>query len=135
MRGRRMYGGSRHYLPLRVNHGGVMPIIFASSFMMFPPIITEQLANYFNKSVVLQRINGAFQYEAYTYNVLYMLLIILFAYFWVSVQFQPREMAKNLRDSGSFIPGLRPGRRTAEYLETVMARITYYGAAFLAGIA
>jgi preprotein translocase subunit SecY len=64
-----------------------------------------------------------------------MLLIILFAYFWVTVQFQPREMAKNLRDSGSFIPGLRPGRRTAEYLETVMARITYYGAAFLAGIA
>jgi preprotein translocase subunit SecY len=64
-----------------------------------------------------------------------MLLIVLFAYFWVSVQFQPREMAKNLRDSGSFIPGLRPGRRTAEYLETVMARITYYGAAFLAGIA
>lgn len=135
MRGRRMYGGSRHYLPLRVNHGGVMPIIFASSFMMFPPIITEQLANYFQKSVVLQRINGAFQYEAYTYNVLYMLLIVLFAYFWVSVQFQPREMAKNLRDSGSFIPGLRPGRRTAEYLEMVMARITYYGAAFLAGIA
>ena len=64
-----------------------------------------------------------------------MLLIILFAYFWVTVQFQPREMAKNLRDSGSFIPGLRPGRRTAEYLEMVMARITYYGAAFLAAIA
>ena len=64
-----------------------------------------------------------------------MLLIILFAYFWTTVQFQPKEMAKNLRDSGSFIPGLRPGRRTAEYLETVMARITYYGASFLAIIA
>jgi len=63
------------------------------------------------------------------------LLIFLFAYFWVTVQFQPREMAKNLRDSGSFIPGLRPGRRTAEYLETVMTRITYFGAAFLAVIA
>ncbi|MCU0913587.1 MAG: preprotein translocase subunit SecY [Planctomycetes bacterium] len=135
MRGRRMYGGSRHYLPLRVNHGGVMPIIFASSFMMFPPIITEQLANAFPRAIVLQRINGAMQYEAYTYNVLYIVLIILFAYFWVTVQFQPREMAKNLRDSGSFIPGLRPGHRTAEYLETVMARITYFGAAFLAGIA
>ena len=63
-----------------------------------------------------------------------MLLIFLFAYFWVSVQFQPKEMAKNLRDAGSFIPGLRPGRRTAEYLEAVMTRITYYGAAFLAVI-
>lgn len=135
MRGRRMYGGSRHYLPLRVNHGGVMPIIFASSFMMFPPIVAQWLASMFPGSIVVQRIYGAMGYESYTYNVLYMLLIILFAYFWVTVQFQPREMAKNLRDSGSFIPGLRPGRRTAEYLEMVMARITYYGAAFLAAIA
>jgi preprotein translocase subunit SecY len=64
-----------------------------------------------------------------------MLLIVLFAYFWVTVQFQPKEMAKNLRDSGSFIPGLRPGRRTADYLERVMTRITYFGASFLAIIA
>lgn len=135
MRGRRMYGGQRHYLPLRVNHGGVMPIIFASSFMMFPPIIVEQIAKFFPGSSVWMTITGALRSDAYTYNVLYMLLIFLFAYFWVTVQFQPREMAKNLRDSGSFIPGLRPGRRTAEYLETVMTRITYFGAAFLAGIA
>jgi preprotein translocase subunit SecY len=135
MRGRRMYGGQRHYLPLRVNHGGVMPIIFASSFMMFPPIIAEQLARVFPQSAVLAQIRAALEGHAYTYNVLYMLLIFLFAYFWVTVQFQPRELAKNLRDSGSFIPGLRPGRRTAEYLETVMTRITFYGAAFLAGIA
>jgi len=135
MRGRRMYGGQRHYLPLRVNHGGVMPIIFASSFMMFPPIIIDQLAKRFPESRVLMTLNDAFRGDAYTHNVLYMLLIFLFAYFWVTVQFQPKEMAKNLRDSGSFIPGLRPGRRTAEYLETVMTRITYYGAAFLAIIA
>ena len=135
MRGRRMYGGQRHYLPLRVNHGGVMPIIFASSFMMFPPIIMQQLVRVFPGSVVVATIASALGMNAYTYNVLYMLLIFLFAYFWVTVQFQPREMAKNLRDSGSFIPGLRPGRRTAEYLETVMMRITYYGAAFLAAIA
>lgn len=135
MRGRRMYGGQRHYLPLRVNHGGVMPIIFASSFMMFPPIIIDQIVRIWPQSAVLQRMRGALQGGAYTYNVLYMLLIVLFAYFWVTVQFQPREMAKNLRDSGSFIPGLRPGRRTADYLETVMTRITYFGAAFLAGIA
>jgi len=135
MRGRRMYGGQRHYLPLRVNHGGVMPIIFASSFMMFPPIIVQQLARFAPGNTVLRIIASALSTSSYTYNVLYMLLIFLFAYFWVTVQFQPREMAKNLRDSGSFIPGLRPGRRTAEYLETVMLRITYYGAAFLAAIA
>ena len=135
MRGRRVYGGQRHYLPLRVNHGGVMPIIFASSFMMFPPIVIEQLASRFPESGVLSTMKGAFSYHAYTYNVLYMLLIFLFAYFWVTVQFQPKEMAKNLRDSGAFIPGLRPGRRTAEYLETVMTRITYFGASFLALIA
>ena len=80
-------------------------------------------------------LNDALRQDAYTYNVLYMLLIFLFTYFWVTVQFQPKEMAKNLRDSGSFIPGLRPGRRTAEYLETVMTRVTYFGASFLAIIA
>jgi len=135
MRGRRMTVGGRSYLPLRVNHAGVMPIIFASSFMMFPPIVIGQLASRFPQSGLLGLLNGAFRYNAYTYNVLYMLLIFLFAYFWVTVQFQPKELAKNLRDSGSFIPGLRPGRRTAEYLETVMTRITYFGAAFLAMIA
>jgi len=137
MRGRRMYGGQRHYLPLRVNHGGVMPIMFASSFMIFPPLILGQLLRIqsLSDSVILQTIYDALSYRAYTYNVLYMLLIFLFAYFWVTVQFQPKEMAKNLRDSGSFIPGLRPGRRTADYLETVMARITYFGASFLAIIA
>ena len=137
MRGRRMYGGQRHYLPLRVNHGGVMPIIFASSFMIFPPVIIGQLGQLekikdWGFLDVLQR---ALSPAAYTYNVLYMLLIFLFAYFWTTVQFQPKEMAKNLRDSGAFIPGLRPGRRTADYLETVMTRITYFGASFLAIIA
>jgi preprotein translocase subunit SecY len=135
MRGHRMTVGGRSYLPLRVNHAGVMPIIFASSFMMFPPIIISQLASRFPQSGVLGFLNSAFRYDAYTYNVLYMLLIFLFAYFWVTVQFQPKELAKNLRDSGSFIPGLRPGKRTAEYLETVMTRITYFGAGFLAMIA
>jgi preprotein translocase subunit SecY len=138
MRGLRMYGGQRHYLPLRVNHGGVMPIIFASSFMMFLPIVASYLRKAFEGEGELgffYTLEMAFTPRAYTYNVIYMLLIFLFAYFWVTVQFQPKEMAKNLRDSGSFIPGLRPGRRTAEYLETVVARVTYYGASFLAIIA
>jgi len=135
MRGRRVYGGQRHYLPLRVNHGGVMPIIFASSFMMFPPIVIGQLVTRFPTSRALEAMRDAFNFEGYTYNVFYVLLIFLFAYFWVTVQFQPKEMAKNLRDAGSFIPGLRPGRRTADYLEAVMTRITFYGASFLAIIA
>lgn len=137
MRGHRMYGGSRHYLPLRVNHGGVMPIIFASSLMMFPPIIFEQLARIpaLRGSVVLSQISEAFKPTAFTYNVLFVVMIFLFAYFWTTVQFQPKDMAKNLRDRGSFIPGLRPGHRTAEYLETVMIRITFFGAAFLSIIA
>ena len=137
MRGRRMYGGARHYLPLRVNHGGVMPIIFASSLMMFPPIIFDQLSKIpaLSDSIVLRQIADAFGPTAFTYNVVFIVMIFLFAYFWTTVQFQPKDMAKNLRDRGSFIPGLRPGHRTAEYLETVMIRITFFGAAFLAIIA
>jgi len=137
MRGRRMYGGQRHYLPLRINHGGVMPIIFASSLMMFPPIILQQLQNIpaLSGSNILQQMQEAFRPSAFTYNVVFILMIFAFAYFWTTVQFQPKDMAKRLRDSGSFIPGLRPGHRTAEYLETVMIRITFFGASFLAFIA
>jgi preprotein translocase subunit SecY len=137
MRGRRMYGGQRHYLPLRVNHGGVMPIIFASAFMTFLPVLVQQLGHFeaIADSAIFLTVMEALGPGAYIYNLLYMVLIFLFAYFWVTVQFQPKEMAKSLRDSGSFIPGLRPGRRTAEYLETVMTRVTYYGGAFLAIIA
>lgn len=137
MRGRRMYGGQRHYLPLRVNHGGVMPIIFASAFMSFLPVIVSQFARIgaIGNSAIFMNLQNALGPQAFTYNVIYMILIFLFAYFWVAVQFQPKDLAKNLRDSGSFIPGLRPGRRTAEYLETVMTRVTYYGGAFVAVIA
>ncbi len=137
MRGHRMYGGQRHYLPLRVNHGGVMPIIFASAFMSFLPVIVVQLARIeaIGRSTIFSSIQNALGPQAFTYNLIYMVLIFLFAYFWVTVQFQPKDLAKNLRDSGSFIPGLRPGRRTAEYLESVMTRVTYYGGVFLAIIA
>ncbi|MBW8002693.1 MAG: preprotein translocase subunit SecY [Planctomycetes bacterium] len=135
IRGRKMYGGARHYLPLRVNHGGVMPIIFASSFMMFLPVVANWFKTTFPDVIFFATLQESLGPGAFTYNLLFMLFIFLFTYFWVTVQFQPKEMAKNLRDSGSFIPGLRPGRRTAEYLETVMARVTYYGASFLAIIA
>jgi preprotein translocase subunit SecY len=135
MRGMRSYGGQRHYLPLRVNHGGVMPIIFASSLMIFPSVVTGWFKNAFPTARLLAVIDEAFSPTAYTYNVIYILMIFVFAFFWTTVQFQPKDMAKNLRDRGSFIPGLRPGQRTAEYLETVMVRITFFGAAFLAFIA
>jgi preprotein translocase subunit SecY len=135
MRGTRSYGGQRHYLPLRVNHGGVMPIIFASSLMIFPGVITGWFKNIFPMSRIVALFDEAFQPMSYTYNVLYIVMIFVFAFFWTTVQFQPKDMAKNLRDRGSFIPGLRPGQRTAEYLETVMIRITFFGAAFLAFIA
>ena len=118
-----------------------MPIIFASSLMMFPPIIFEQIgkigavARSETWANIVSSIGAAFSPAAFTYNVVFILMIFLFAYFWTTVQFQPKEMAKRLRDAGSFIPGLRPGHRTAEYLERVMIRITYFGAAFLSFIA
>jgi preprotein translocase subunit SecY len=136
-RGRRVYGGQRQYLPLRVNHGGVMPIIFAVTLMQVPPILIGNLMKlkFLSESAFMAALNSAFGYDSFVYNLVYIVLIFFFAYFWTTVQFQPKEMATNLRDYGSFIPGLRPGRRTAEYLERVMTRITYVGAAFLALIA
>jgi preprotein translocase subunit SecY len=137
-RGRRVYGGQRQYLPLRVNHGGVMPIIFASSLMLFPSIIFDYLRGIFRYNITAgfwQFLAEAFSPGQYLYEITYIGMIFFFAYFWTTVQFQPKEMANNLRDYGSFIPGRRPGKRTADYLETVMTRITYVGAAFLAIIA
>jgi preprotein translocase subunit SecY len=139
MRGRRSYGGQYHYLPLRVNHGGVMPIIFASSLLMFP----EMLFSWFTTAAghgnawykIWSFLNNGFQHGQYLYTVTYVAMVYFFAYFWTTVQFRPKEMAENLRDYGSFIPGLRPGKRTEEYLEKVMERITYSGAAFLSLIA
>jgi preprotein translocase subunit SecY len=139
---RKVVGGARHYLPLRINHAGVMPIIFASSLLIFPSAIFGWLSTtastgdspawWVNTTSFLA---NNFQIGKYPYIVLEILLIYFFSYFWTTVQFSPDEMAKQLRDHGSFIPGLRPGPRTAEYLEMVMERITYVGAGFLAIIA
>jgi preprotein translocase subunit SecY len=133
-RGRRVYGGQRHYLPLRVNHGGVMPIIFASSMLIFPGIIFQFLHNIW-PNAVFAFLQASFLRGDYIYTVVEIAAIYFVAYFWTTVQFRPKEMANNLRDYGSFIPGLRPGKRTADYLEKVMGRITYVGAGFLAIIA
>ncbi len=144
-RGRRVYGGQKQYLPLRVNHGGVMPIIFAQSLMLFPGMVLGYLrtfvlvegrfdqANIFRQSVLF--LNDNFVWGSFLYVITEIVLIYFFAYFWTTIQFQPKEMANQLRDYGSFVPGLRPGKRTADYLERVMMRITFVGAAFLAIIA
>jgi preprotein translocase subunit SecY len=134
-RGRRVYGGSRQFLPLRVNHGGVMPIIFAQSLMLFPGVLFGKLNDWLPNSSIIGFINGQFARGAFLYILTEAVMIYFFAYFWTTVQFQPKEMANQLRDYGSFVPGLRPGKRTADYLEKVMMRITYVGAAFLCVIA
>lgn len=142
-RGKRVFGGQKSYLPLRVNHGGVMPIIFASSLMIFPSVVFSYLTDMAQQSgnnagwyfESIQWLNTNFQTGEFPYLVLYIIMVYFFSYFWITVQFNPEEMSKQLRDHGSFIPGLRPGPRTAEYLEAVMERITYVGAAFLSVIA
>ncbi len=134
-RGRRVYGGQRQYLPLRVNHGGVMPIIFASSLMMFFNAPANWIAGAWPNNWFAAFLGKAFNMNDLVYQLVYVGMIFFFAYFWTTVQFRPKDMSDQLRDNGSFIPGLRPGKRTADYLERVMERITYCGAAFLALIA
>jgi preprotein translocase subunit SecY len=138
-RGRRVYGGGKQFLPLRVNHGGVMPIIFAQSLMLFPGALLGWLETSVftgnNRSEIIAFLNDQFKRGSYIYIITELAMIYFFAYFWTTVQFQPKEMANQLKDYGSFIPGLRPGKRTADYLEKVMMRITYVGAAFLCIVA
>jgi len=126
-RGRRVYGGQRHYMPIRVNMAGVMPVIFASALLAFPPILFEWLN--------MPRAASAMGYGKYVWAVAYIGLTFFFAFFWVALMFNPVEMSKNMKEHGSFIPGIRPGRPTAEHLEKIMNRITLAGAAFLALIA
>jgi preprotein translocase subunit SecY len=136
VRGRRVFGGTRQYLPLRVNQAGVMPIIFASSLLMFPTLVFQFLARSYPNNVVWTNLSDAFQRgSSYTYNLLFIALIYFFCYFWTAITFNPKDMAENLKNFGTFIPGHRPGKPTANYLEKVMVRITYVGAAFLAVVA
>ncbi|MCA9004291.1 MAG: preprotein translocase subunit SecY, partial [Planctomycetaceae bacterium] len=137
VRGRRVSGGQRQSLPLRVNQAGVMPIIFASSLLMFPYFLFHGLSQYFSTSTFWAMLDEAFQpmSRGFVYTMSYVILIYFFCYFWTAITFNPKDMAENLKDYGSFIPGYRPGARTAAYLEQVMVRITYVGAAFLSLVA
>jgi len=135
-RGRRVVGGARNFLPLKLNAGGVMPIIFASSFLLLPGYLFGAVAGFrWWPEPLWNFLADNFIPGRFVYEFFYIAMVYLFAYFWVSIQFQPKELANQLRDSGSFIPGLRPGKRTADYLETVMERMTFVGAGFLAVIA
>jgi preprotein translocase subunit SecY len=134
VRGRRVFGGTRQFLPLRVNQAGVMPVIFASSLLMIPYFVFTWLHQATNQSWA-GFLQDAFIRQGYIYNLFYILLIYFFCYFWTAITFNPKDMANNLKDYGSFIPGYRPGKRTADYLERVIMRITYVGAAFLAVVA
>jgi preprotein translocase subunit SecY len=139
VRGRRVYGGTRQYLPLRINQSGVMPIIFASSLLMIPAMLFNMLSRFEDsdsKWQIFTMLGNTFgRGSSFVYNLCYVVLIYFFCYFWTAITFNPKEMSENLKDYGTFIPGYRPGKRTADYLEKVMVRITYVGAGFLALVA
>ena len=128
--GRKVYGGQQTYMPLRVNYSGVMPIIFAQSLLMFPTMLLGRLPWQFTKSLA-----AALNMDTGLYLVLYGLLILFFSYFWVATQFNPTQVADDLKKYGGYVPGIRPGHATGEFLDNTMTRITFAGAVFLTVIA
>ncbi len=136
VRGMKMYGGGSTYLPLRVNQAGVIPIIFALSILLFPQMIGSFLARF--DGVVVEKISGfllAFTQTSVLYAVLYFILVFLFTYFYTAVTFDPEALSTNLQKNGAFIPGIRPGGSTSEYISRVLSRITLLGAGFLGFVA
>jgi preprotein translocase subunit SecY len=129
--GRRMYGGSSTHIPLKVNTGGVIPVIFASSILAFPATIAGMFpAGSWGQTVIRQ-----ISYGMPLYNLLYVLGIVFFAYFYTAIIFNPDDVAENMRKYGGFVPGIRPGKRTAEHIDTILTRITLAGAVYLALVA
>ncbi len=129
MMGRKMFGGQTTHLPLRINTAGVIPPIFASSILMFP----ATLAN-FSDIEILQRISSWFNPASLLYNVLFVGIIIFFCYFYTAIIFDPQNIAENIRKQGGFIPGIRPGAKTKEYIDKVLARITLWGSLYISAI-
>jgi preprotein translocase subunit SecY len=129
--GRRMYGGSSTHIPLKVNTGGVIPVIFASSILAFP----ATLATMFSTDSWMRSVADQLAYGMPLYNLLYVSGIIFFCYFYTAIIFNPDDVAENMRKYGGFIPGIRPGKRTAEYIDTILTRITLVGALYLAVVA
>lgn len=130
--GRKLYGGQNSHIPIKVNMSGVMPIIFASSILMLPTMILSFMAD---QTTTFAKILSLFSSRGSLYAVLYFVMIIAFAYFYVTIQYNPVEMANNLRKNSGSIPGLRPGKPTSDFIQKVLSRITLIGALFLSVIA
>jgi preprotein translocase subunit SecY len=130
--GRRMYGGQSTHLPLRVNTSGVIPVIFASSIIAFP----QTIASFFQaNNPWMQAVSDQLRWSMPLYNLLYVAFIIFFCYFYTAIVFNPDDVAENMRKYGGFIPGIRPGKKTAEHLDHILGRITFGGAIYLAIVA
>jgi len=129
--GKKVFGGTTQYIPLRVNTAGVMPIIFAQSLMFIPGTI----ASFFPESSLFNTIARLFDYTSLFYAGIYFVMIVFFTYFYTAIIFNPREIADNMKKQGGFIPGIRPGNNTSEYIETVLTRITLPGSLFLGLVA
>jgi preprotein translocase subunit SecY len=131
MVGRRLVGGASTHIPLKVNTGGVMPVIFASSILAFPQTLQPMFpsGSFIDKLIIQLGVGYPL------YNLLYVAMIIFFAYFYTAIIFNPDDVAENMRKYGGFVPGIRPGKRTAEYIDTILARVTLAGALYLAVIA
>ncbi len=127
--GRRVMGGQSSYLPLRVNSGGVIPPIFASSLLAFPPTIALVMNHRYQ---FVDKIVDTIKFGEPLYNLLYVVMILAFAFFYIGIVFNPTELADNMRKNGGFIPGIRPGRNTSEYVSKILKRLTFVGAVYLA---
>jgi len=136
IRGGKMYGGTSTHLPLRINQAGVIPIIFAISIMLFPGMIANFLTGSSNQTVVniATTVNNLFQNQLF-YGISYFVLVVMFTYFYTAVVFDPNQISENLQKQGGYIPGIRPGKTTTEYLYRLMNRITLAGSLFLGTIA
>lgn len=136
IRGNRVYGGTSTHLPLRVNQAGVIPIIFAMSIMLFPGMIANFLVHANNQMIanIAMSVSNLFKNQVF-YGSAYFVLVVLFTYFYTAVTFDPKNIAENLQKQGGFVPGIRPGQTTADYLNRVLNRITLTGALFLGSIA
>ncbi len=136
VRGNKVFGGSSTYIPLRINQAGVMPIIFALSILLFPQMIGNFLANATNPVLAkIASVLANFSQTSLLYGVLYFVLVFLFTYFYTAVTFDPDSLSTNLQKNGAFIPGIRPGASTADYISRVLTRITLVGATFLGFVA
>jgi len=137
IRGSKLYGGGSTYLPLRVNQAGVIPIIFAVSLVLMPSMVGRFLQTVDKASLVSfgQRLVSLFDPSSLTYNLVYFLLVIAFTYFYTAITFNPEKIAEQIKKNGGFIPGIRPGKPTALYLNKVLSRITLAGAIFLGAVA